>query len=189
MVKASACPAETPSPDPDRFCEVLTVELAKSLDSKKLKPGDEVDAKVAAAIHTADGMTIPRGSKVIGRVTEAKSRSKGDAESALGIVFDRITRPGGEATPIDGVIQAVAPNLNSGAEPSGGVNYFGLSETTEKLALPTQPGQSIPILNEESRGVLGIKNLQLGSNGVLISSGKEVKLDGGAQILLDVTMP
>lgn len=76
---------------------VFAVQLAKSLDSKKLKQGDEVEAKVAADIHAADGMTIPRGSKVIGHVTEAKARSKGDPESALGIAFDKIGpagRPG-----------------------------------------------------------------------------------------------
>ncbi len=69
----------------------ISVELAKSLDSKKLKEGDEVDAKLAADIQTGDA-TIPRGTKLIGHVTEAKARSKGDSESTLGIVFDRMSR-------------------------------------------------------------------------------------------------
>ena len=42
----------------------FTMELAKSLDSKKLKDGDEVDAKLLTDVHAADGVTIPRGSKV-----------------------------------------------------------------------------------------------------------------------------
>jgi len=164
------------------------VELAKSVDSKKLKEGDGVDAKVTSDIHTADGMTIPRGSKVIGHVTVAKARSKGDAESALGIVFDKISRQGGEDTPIKSVIQAVAPNPSSGADSAGGIGYGGLSEATTKPPVPTQTKPSVPILNEQSTGVLGIKNLQLGPDGVLTSSGKEVKLDSGTRILLNVTL-
>jgi hypothetical protein len=35
---------------------------------------------------------------------------------------------------------------------------------------------------------MGIKNLQLGANGVFISSGNEVKLDSGIRLLLEVTM-
>jgi len=166
---------------------VFTVELAKSLDSKKLKEGNEVEAKMAAGILAADGTTIPSGSKVIGHVTEAKARAKGDAESTLGIVFDKIVRPGGEQTPIKSVVQAAAPSLHSN-DSSGGVSYSGLEEATEKNALPMDRNRSVPILNEQSKGVLGIKNLQLGPGGVFTSSGKEVKLDSGTQILLDVTM-
>ncbi len=165
----------------------ISVELAKSLDSKKLKEGDEVDAKLAADIRTGDG-TIPRGTKLIGHVTEAKARSKGDSESTLGIVFDKISRPGSGNTPIKSVIEAAAPNPKADA-PAGGVMYGGLSEATEKSTFsPTAGATGKPILNQQSRGVLGIKNLQLGPNGVFVSSGKEVKLDSGMQILLDVTM-
>jgi hypothetical protein len=166
---------------------VFTVELAKSLDSKKLKEGDEVDAKVAADIQTGDGGTIPRGTKLTGHVTEAKARSKGDAESTLGIVFDKMSRPGAGDRPIKSIVQAAAPNPKADA-PAGGVSYGALSEAAEKATFPTPAGRSVPILNEQSRGVLGIKNLQLGPNGVFTSSGKEVKLDSGMQILLDVTM-
>lgn len=165
----------------------LIVESAKALDSKKLREGDEVDAKLAAGIVTADGRAIPAGAKVIGHVTEAKARSKGDAESTLGIVFDKIIQPGSGETPINSVIQAAAPSLHTNESP-GGVSYPGLDEATAKNSLPMNRNSSVPILNEQSRGVLEIKNLQLGPGGVFISSGKEVKLDSGIQILLDVTM-
>lgn len=171
----------------DQARGTFTVELAKSLDSKKLKEGDEVDAKLAAGIITADGRTIPVGAKVIGHVTEAKARSKGDAESTLGIAFDKIIPPHRGETPIKSVIQAAAPSLHTN-DSSGGLSYGDLSQATEKNALPVNRNRSVPILNEQSRGVLEIKSLQLGPGGVFISSGKEVKLESGMQILLDVTM-
>ena len=165
----------------------LIVELAKSLDSKKLKEGDAVEAKLTANVTTGDGTTLAQGSKLTGHVTQAKARSKGDAESALGIVFDKIIGRGGEMT-ITSVIEAAAPNPNSGADSPVGVSYSGLDEAAAKNSLPVQRSRSVPLLNEESRGVLEIKNLQLGANGVFISGGKEVKLESGMRMLLDVVM-
>jgi hypothetical protein len=48
----------------------LAVELAKPLDSKNLKPGAEVEAIVDSP---KNGMSIPRGSKVVGHVIDAKA--------------------------------------------------------------------------------------------------------------------
>jgi hypothetical protein len=186
--QAATQPATAHSATTSQARGFFKIELTKSLDSKKLKAGDEVEAKLTSGIVTTDGVSIPSGTKVIGHITEAKARSNHDSESTLGIVFDKIVRRGGEDTPIKSVIQAAAPNPNSGANSSGGVGYSGLNEAAQKNSLPTGTNQSVPVLNEQSRGVLGIKNLQLGSEGVFISSGKEVKLDSGIQLLLDVTM-
>jgi hypothetical protein len=161
----------------------FTMELTKSVDSKKLKDGDEVDAKLVTDVHAADNVTFPRGSKVIGHVTESKARSKGDTESALAINFDKIIRTGGE-TPIKSVIQAVAPNPNAGVTTGGGVGYGDLKAATSAPPAPDTSRGPTPLLNEQSVGVLGIKNLQLSPDGVLTSGGKEVKLDSGTRVLL-----
>lgn len=166
----------------------IQVALAKALDSKKLKVGDTVEAQVPSMVHTAGGMTIPSGTKVIGHVTEVKSRSKGDAESTLGIVFDKINLGRNEDKPIKGIIQAVAPNPNAEINTGGGVGYGGMNETMEKPPTPDLKRGPVQLLNEQSVGVLGIKNLELSSNGVLTSSNKDIKLDSGTRILLNVTM-
>ncbi len=175
---------------------VMPVELTKSLDSKKLKEGDVVTARIAADLRMKDGTDIPRGSKVTGHVTEAKSRSKSDPQSALGIVFDTISLPGGKEMAIKGQIQAVAPNPNAGAQDAGGVSYPGMmaghegsgagTTTPSAPGMPAsqQPGR--PLLNAQSKGVIGIHNLELGENSVLISTGKNVSLDSGTQMMLQV---
>jgi hypothetical protein len=162
----------------------IPVLLAKSIDSKKLKAGDEVDAKTAAVLHLTDGTLISRGAKVVGHVTQAKARSSGDAESALGIVFDKIDLPDGRDLAITSMIQAVAPNPNAGVDTGGGISYGGLNEMIEKSAMPQSNQSSVPRLNEQSVGVLGIKNLRLGTDGVLTSDQKTVKLDSGIQIMI-----
>jgi len=162
----------------------IPVLLAKSIDSKKLKAGDEVDAKTATILHLSDGTLVSRGAKVVGHVTQAKARSSGDADSALGIVFDKISLPSGKDLAITSVIQAVAPNPNAGVDTGGSISYGGLNEMTEKSATPQSNQSSAPLLNEQSVGVLGFKSLRLGTDGVLTSDKKNVRLDSGTQIMV-----
>jgi len=162
----------------------IPLQLAKSMDSKKLKAGDEVDGKTATILHLSDGTLVSRGTKVVGHVTQAKARSSGDAESALGIVFDKISLPNGMELAITSVIQAVAPNPNAGVDTGGSISGGGLNEMTEKSTMSQSAQPSAPLLNDRSVGVLGIKNLRLGADGVLSSDQKAVKLDSGTQILV-----
>ncbi len=167
----------------------FTVELTKSLDAKKLKVGDPVEAKLTGGITLPNGTPVNRGTSVVGHVTAATARSKGGSDSTLGIVFDKIARSGGEDTPINGVVQAVAPNPDADVTTSGGgVGYTDLKQATAAPAAPDTRGESTPILNDQSQGVLGMKGMQLGPQGVITSSGKDVKLDSGTRILLNVTM-
>ncbi|HLW86333.1 MAG TPA: hypothetical protein VKR60_14030 [Candidatus Sulfotelmatobacter sp.] len=162
---------------------VIPAFLTASLDSKKRKAGDEVVLKTAGAVHLADGTVIPKGAKVVGHVTEAKARSGSETESSLGIEFDKIDLAEGKTLAIKGVVQAAAPNPNS--ESGGGVDYSGMNQTLQH-ATPSAGGTVAvaPVLTEQSVGVQGIKNLQLGSDGVFKTDGKSVKLDYGSQIVL-----
>jgi len=165
---------------------LIPAPLASSLDSKKLKAGDEVVLKTAANIALTDGTTIPRGTKVVGHVTEAKARSKGDAQSSLALTFDRLNFPDGKTLAISGLIRAVGPDLSAASPGGGGVVYSGDVARTTYMPSVSSNSPSVPLLNEQSVGVLGIKNLQLAADGVLTSDSKSVKLDSGAQILLQV---
>ena len=86
---------------------VVPVELAKSIDSKKAKVGDEVTAKVLSDVRSSSGVAIQKGSKLIGKVTEASARSNGDATSALGIAFDRAVLKNSSTLSLVSTIQAV----------------------------------------------------------------------------------
>ncbi|MGB7554590.1 MAG: hypothetical protein WBM04_09455 [Candidatus Korobacteraceae bacterium] len=189
-------PSQATAPASAKGHGVMPVELTKSLDSKKLKEGDVVTARIAADLRMKDGTDIPRGSKVTGHVTEAKARSKGDSQSALGIIFDKISLPDGREMAIKGEIQAVAPNPNAGTSDSGGVNYPGMmpghdgsgAGTTAPAApsMPASQQSGRPLLNAQSKGIIGMHNLELGENSVLISGGKNVSLESGTQMMLQV---
>ncbi|HLI63515.1 MAG TPA: hypothetical protein VKV05_08945 [Terriglobales bacterium] len=169
---------------------VFTVELAKDINSKKLKVGDPIEAKVFSAIDVSNGTTIPPGSQIIGHVTEVTLRSKGSEQSTLGIAFDKIQLAKGEEIPIKGFIQAMAPNPNKPLNTGGYIEYGNSlnMQTQRPPAPPSSSQQQVPLLNNESTGVLGIKGLQLDKNGVLTSNAKEIKIDSGTRMLLNVTM-
>ncbi|HUI85466.1 MAG TPA: hypothetical protein VL240_14665 [Candidatus Binatia bacterium] len=185
----------------------VPVSLAKGLDSKKLKDGDPVICQTTATLHSNSGMLIPSGSKVVGHVTQAQARSKGDAESSLAMVFDKIQLTGGKELPMKGTLQAVAPGLGGGSGPDTGVAGGGQMMPghgdSSTMAPPSggavsgpnsgihpiATGGSHPILNPESQGVLGFKNLQMDKNSVITSTGKEVKLDSGTQMMIRAEVP
>ena len=88
----------------------MNATLERSIDARRAKPGDEVTAKTNESFTTANGTAIPRGSRLVGRVTEARAHARGEgaAASQLGIVFDKAELPDGRAVPMQATIQAVA---------------------------------------------------------------------------------
>jgi hypothetical protein len=86
----------------------LNAVLTKSVDAKKAKEGDQVLAKTTQDTTTTAGTKIPKNSKLIGHVTEAKARAKGETDSSLAFVFDKAVLKGGQEIPLHAVIQAIA---------------------------------------------------------------------------------
>jgi hypothetical protein len=87
----------------------LQAELTKPVDAKKAKAGDPVTATLTQDVKSDGKVVLPRGSKLIGHVTEAQARSKDNAESKLGIIFDKAETKGGQELSFNGAIQALAP--------------------------------------------------------------------------------
>src|SRR5207248_243949 len=49
---------------------IIYAELAKSVDSKKAKVGDEVQARTTQAALSQGRVVIPKGAKIIGHITQ-----------------------------------------------------------------------------------------------------------------------
>jgi hypothetical protein len=80
--------------------------LQKPVDARKNKPGDQVVAKTSEDVKSEGKVIIPRGSRIVGHVTEVKAREKGQAESAVGIVFDHAVLKDGSHMPLSLGVQA-----------------------------------------------------------------------------------
>lgn len=68
----------------------LEAQLQNTVDVRKSRVGDEVILKVTKSVKQDGTVVIPKGSNLIGRITEVKQRSKENAVCKIGMVFDRI---------------------------------------------------------------------------------------------------
>lgn len=97
----------------------MNAALSEPVDAKKNKPGDQVTAKTTEATKSDGKVVIPKGSKLVGHVTECKQRSKEEKESALGIVFDKAILKNGEEIPLNATVRALAAAQSAAASSLG----------------------------------------------------------------------
>jgi hypothetical protein len=172
---------------------VIPVQLTKSVDAKKVKTGDEVEAKVTQDLKAANGaVVVPKDTKVVGHVTEAQPRNKGQKESQIGLAFDHAVMKNGGDVPLPMSIQAIiaspsSNNNNAGSEGSGQPAYgstgggmsgngAGRSSGSE---MPSRAPSSSTVPSEgatqastdprqpitgNTQGVVGISNLKLSTS-------------------------
>ena len=98
----------------------MNAALSRPVDAKKNKPGDQVTAKTTEATKSDGKVVIPKGSKLVGHVTECKQRSKEEKESALGIVFDKAILKNGAEIPLNVTVRALAAAQSAAASSIGG---------------------------------------------------------------------
>lgn len=84
----------------------LTGELQNTVDVRKAKVGDQVVLKTTQAIKSGGRTVVGKGAKLIGHITEVAQKSKGDSQSRVGILFDRLER-GSLAFPISATISSL----------------------------------------------------------------------------------
>jgi hypothetical protein len=194
----SNAPAAAPQTAPPQATEnvriapgsVIPAQLTKSIDAKKAKTGDVVEAKVTQDLKAQNGqLVLAKDTKVLGRITEAQPRTKEQKQSQVGIVFEKAVPPkdmSGIALPMS--IQAIVVPSDSTANetsagygnagqpvpsPSGGMPASTGGRQSSASPAPTQqPGTAgdissahdrgtQPPITGETRGVVGNANLKL----------------------------
>lgn len=121
-VSPGANQAQAPSTPRIAPGSIIPVQLTKTIDAKKAKPGDPVLAKVTMDMKTNSGeVIVPKDTKVTGHVTAAQARNKDQKESQLAIAFDHASLKSGDVN-LPMSIQAVIapPSNNANADTSGG---------------------------------------------------------------------
>jgi hypothetical protein len=135
----------------------VQAELVKPVDARKSKVGDEVLAKTTHDVKSEGHVVVPKGSKLVGHVTEVKASSKEQATSELGIAFDHAILKNGTEMPLALGIQAIGRSQasaaamtddtmatgsagamgSSGARASGGGGMLGGVRSTAGTAVDT----------------------------------------------------
>jgi hypothetical protein len=170
---------------------VIPVQLTKTLDAKKAKSGDPVEAKATQDMKSTSGeLIVPKDTKIVGHVTESQPRNKDQKESQVGIAFDHAVLKNEGDVPLPMSIQAIigprnpnpsasnsaadapqpspsAPSANSGgrspAMGSGASEPVPSSSTndTAPQANASNNSNANQPITGNTRGVVGITNLTL----------------------------
>jgi hypothetical protein len=181
---------------------VITVDLPRTLDAKKLKQGEEIQARVTADLSYGGKIIVPEA-RVMGKVEELKLGDKGDPETRLLLVFARITTKDGREFQFEypAFVQALGPERRAAALSTS--NHEDLPVKAE-LGNAVDRVNSVPfILGDKSsatygvilptaNGVFALPGLKLaeGPKGVYIVAPKgNIKLEYGAQMVLRVATP
>lgn len=86
----------------------VSAELTKRIDGKNAKAGDAVFAKTMSEARLADGTKIPKGSKLLGHVTEALAKSRDNRNGYVAFCFDHAVLKDGREVPVNVVVRALA---------------------------------------------------------------------------------
>src|SRR5262249_12002517 len=76
------------------------------------------------AVKEDGKVVLPKGTKLLGHVTRASARSKGDSDSTLALQFDRAQLKGGQEITVQLSVQAMA--AAPGVAPIGGEDLQGM---------------------------------------------------------------
>jgi len=90
------------------FGTTLNGVLSDTVDARKSRPGDTVKARTSEDVKAGGIVVIPRGSKLVGHVTEAQPAAKAGEQARLGLVFDRADLKDGRQIPLHTAFYALA---------------------------------------------------------------------------------
>jgi hypothetical protein len=116
----------------------LQAQLQNTVDAKNARVGDEVILKTTQSA-TLDGLAIPKGSRLIGRVTDVQQKAKNGAASRVGLLFDQIENRG-QTTPITATIVSIV-NTNTAAAIDEPID-MGMSSSTSSRTSTSSSGGS-----------------------------------------------
>lgn len=103
--------------------ESFSAELTHSLNSKNAKVGDEVIARTTSKAQLAGGEKLPKGTKLIGKVTEVRPKSSAEHDGHLAFAFDRAVLRDGREIPIHAALDSISAPANVAAM-AGGSDEF-----------------------------------------------------------------
>ncbi len=192
----------------------LRVELDKTLDAKKARPGDPILAKTIDELKSGGEVIAPRGSRIVGHVVSASPHEKG-SPSRLEIVFDTLELEHKAEIPMKATVEALArpvENTPMGSEETGPVpgatspvgpgNRGGMPQGvgTGQPAAPNvgttanstgASGGTTPQsgkISPNAEGVMGMSDIALApgpaQDSLLTSEKHNVKLESGTQMIV-----
>ena len=173
----------------------MQAELTKSVDVKKAKAGDEVTARVNQDVKADGKIVINKGSKLVGHITEAQAKTK-DGESKLGVIFEKAVLKNGQEVAFNGVIVSFSAPVEAAPTVGGtdrstagdGRTRVGPSPYSNTMGAPSASADASANPNAAT-GLVGLDGVAMNATAtgsMFHSSSKNIRLDSGAQMVVQV---
>jgi hypothetical protein len=139
-------------------------QLQSTIDVKRARVGDQVVLKTTKDIKQKGQTVVPKGSQLIGRVTQVQQRTKQNTVSRLGLVFDRIKGQNLSAPITASIVNVTnaAANANVGSS-SADADIFGSSNTSTRSSSGASGGGLLGGVTNTVGGVLSTTASTAGS--------------------------
>ena len=209
---SSLLPAQSTSSKPVIIPEgtVIQLKIHEPISSKLSDVGDEVITTIKKDVEVDGTILLPAGTEIIGRITAAKGAKRPFKSGQLHISFDRVRLDNGISKKISAIVQSATDfardeKIKTNSEgtlkgtKSGGDVLRGASTA---IGISSAAAMIIILAGRDS-GSSGFGNGIRGGNaaaaagvlgggiitGVLLTKGKEVRLDSGAIVRLRLERP
>ena len=93
----------------------LSAELTRKMDTKNAKVGDDVVARTTQMAKLGDGTKLPKGTRLLGKVTDVQAKSAEEKTSRLAFAFDRAILSDGKQLPIRAVVMSLTAPASAAA--------------------------------------------------------------------------
>ena len=199
VVQALPQTAQQATIEPETKAKIV---LQSQLSSKLSEVGDPITAVLYEPIYVNGQLVMPRGTEFRGRVTSvapAKRKMKG---AQMGIIFERFAMPWGEEpasvmlTAIDDWTNNEKLKANDEGQVKGDKNGGKAAENVQRGGEIGAAGAGAVILGGAAAGagpgILGAGAGAIGGGllaGLLLTKGKEVRLQPGAIFRIKFTKP
>jgi hypothetical protein len=162
VVGTQAQPATATQAEHQIPAAAVSAELTKRIDTKNAKQGDEVEARVTDTAKLPDGTELARGTKLKGKVTDVKAKSKEDKSAHLAFNIDQAVLKDGKELPVvvivmsvtgpsQGSSQAMMAGGGAGAGASSGSSGSSGSPgsgSSGSMGSSTAPTPSAPVMSD-----------------------------------------
>lgn len=118
---------------------IVFAVLTKTAESKSAVAGQELTLRTVSDVLVDGELVIPKGSRLVGRITEVKVKGEGGAQSALSVVIDKALTKGGAELPVQAIIVAVAAPREKPNTPDP---TYGMLHSAEPKMVDTTPGRA-----------------------------------------------
>lgn len=160
----------------------LEAQLESVLDVKRSKPGDTVILKTTKAVKQNGEIIVPKGTRLIGRVTEVQQKTKQSAMSRLGVVFERLEGKNLNAPVSATIVSITRATANASLGDTLNTDLTGGSTSSGTVSRGGSGGGGGGLLGGVTNTVGGVLNTTANAAGSVTSAAGQT-LGGATQTL------